>query len=366
MSDSHDMTTGADTDHGQVTLERRSAKSIDPLSRMLGAFWGMWIGDALAMPAHYYRDRNMITRHYDLLNEYKAPNDTHPGSRMTKQTYNPFSGKADVVHDMKEAWMTPGTHVHKSLSPGENTLNLKLAKELMKSMRDQQRFDCEDYTQRYLNMMLTPGAHGDTWVDEAHRSFFNHCAQGKPLEGCGDEDSTLAGVCIALPLLIRGWREPHKASVQADELTDVAHKGKKVSVTVKFLANIFSWIFKGQDLDTILYQKAGKGAHPCLNYPLKQWIGSEDFDVIGHRVHPGDHIEENMPTLMYLALKYERNPGQALLINAHAGGDSCHRGAILGALLGAINGVESLPADWVFGLRDYTQLDELSDWLIEI
>ena len=90
----------------------------------------------------------------------------------------------------------------------------------------------------------------------------------------------------------------------------------------------------------------------------------DDFDVIGHLVHPGDNIEENMPTLMYLALKYQDRPGHALLINAHAGGDSCHRGAILGALLGAINGVESLPAEWVFKLNDYRELDELSDWLI--
>ena len=105
------MIPRVDTDKDQVTLERRLFRSIDAISRTLGAFLGMWIGDALAMPARYYRDKNMITRHYDLLNEYKAPNDIHPGNRMTKQSYNPFSQKADVVHGMKESWMTPGPHV---------------------------------------------------------------------------------------------------------------------------------------------------------------------------------------------------------------------------------------------------------------
>ena len=202
-------------------------------------------------------------------------------------------------------------------------------------------------------------------MDEAHRAFFNHHAQGKPLYGCGDEDSTLAGICNALPLMIHGWRNPHESATYADSLTDIAHKGRKVSMTVKFLAKIFFWIFKGQDLESILYHKAGKSAHPCLNYPYEQWMDSENFDVIGHRIHPEDHLEENMSTLMYLALKYQDNPSQALLMNAHAGGDSCHRGAILGAMLGALNGVESLPADWVFGLRDYTQLEALSDWMIQ-
>ena len=223
-----------------------------------------------------------------------------------------------------------------------------------------------DYIQRYLNLMLTPGAHGDTWVDESHRTFFNHYAQGKPITGCGDEDQTLSGVVISLPILIHGWRDPHTASLKADDLTDIAHKGRKVASTTRLLAHIFSWIFKNHDIDTILHKKPGKGAQSCLNYPFKDWISKDDFEVIGQLVHPGDQLDDNMPTLMNLALKYQNDTGQALLVNAHSGGDSCHRGAILGALLGALNGVESLPADWVFGLNEYDSLDKISDWLIEL
>ncbi|MEM7673958.1 MAG: ADP-ribosylglycohydrolase family protein [Verrucomicrobiota bacterium] len=355
------MTTSAES----IPL-RNQHTPVDPISRILGAFWGMWIGDALAMPAHYYRDKDVIKHHYGLLNEYKAPHSIHPGSRMTRQTYAPFSSKADVVHEVKEAWSKPGTHVHKSLRPGDSTLNLKLARCLFESMQQHGSYNEGDYIQRYLNLMLTPGAHGDTWVDESHQTFFNHYAQGKPITGCGDEDQTLSGVVISLPILIHGWRDPHTASLKADDLTDIAHKGRKVAGTTRLLAHIFSWIFKNHDIDTILHKKTGKGAHSCLNYPFKDWISKDDFEVIGQLVHPGDQLDDNMPTLMYLALKYQNDPGQALLVNAHSGGDSCHRGAILGALLGALNGVESLPADWVFGLNEYDSLDKISDWLIEL
>ena len=344
-------------------LARSVDTVIDPVSRILGAYWGMWIGDALSMPAHYYRDKDTITRHYGLLNEYKAPNETHPGSRMTRQSYKPISQKADIIHEAKAAWEHAGSHVHKSLHPGESTLNLKLTKCVFECIREHGDFDIEDYIQRYLKLMLTPGAHGDTWVDESHRNFFNQYAQGRPLSGCGDEDNTLAGVCISLPLLLLGWRNPTQAAEQADDLTDVAHKGRKVANTSKFLAQVFSLIFKNNDLNTIIHRKLAKGTHPCLSYPFQQWEQLEDFDVIGHLVHPGDSLEENMPTLMYLALKYENNPAQALLVNAHAGGDNCHRGAILGAILGALNGVETLPAEWVFQLRDYAALNQLSEWV---
>lgn len=358
------MSTRAEPFTGSSAIASTLPAPVEPISRTLGAFWGMWIGDALAMPGHYYREPDTIQRHYGLLNDYKTPKSNHPSSRMARETYVPFSDKADIVHTPKKDWKQPGTHVHKDLKPGENTLNLKLARALFESMAQFGSYNADDYIQRYLNLMLTPGAHGDTWVDENHRQFFNHYAQGMPIAGCGEEDNSLAGVAVALPILIHGWRNPQKAAAEADALTDIAHKGPKVSNTVKFVSQILSWIFKNKDLETILYRKTGKGSHPALSYPLQQWLEMDDFEVIGHLIHMGDHIEENMPTLLYIALKYERNPGQALLVNAHAGGDSCHRGAVLGAILGALNGVESLPADWVFGLDCYDELDRISNWLI--
>ncbi|MEM9025747.1 MAG: ADP-ribosylglycohydrolase family protein, partial [Verrucomicrobiota bacterium] len=62
------MTTSAES----IPLRNQQQTSVEPISRILGAFWGMWIGDALAMPAHYYRDKDVIKHHYGLLNEYKA------------------------------------------------------------------------------------------------------------------------------------------------------------------------------------------------------------------------------------------------------------------------------------------------------
>lgn len=51
-----------------------------------------------------------------------------------------------------------------------------------------------------------------------------------------------------------------------------------------------------------------------------------------------------MPASLYLAWKYHDNFDAGILANAMVGGDNCHRGAVVGSLLGAANGV---PVKWL-------------------
>ena len=53
---------------------------------------------------------------------------------------------------------------------------------------------------------------------------------------------------------------------------------------------------------------------------------------------------------LYLALKYADDPEAGLVANANLGGDNCHRGAVLGALLGAATGTGGFPLRWRSGL----------------
>ena len=47
---------------------------------------------------------------------------------------------------------------------------------------------------------------------------------------------------------------------------------------------------------------------------------------------------------------------KGLIVNTNLGGDNVHRGAVLGALLGAANGLASFPDKWVRGLLDSDRL----------
>ena len=50
-------------------------------------------------------------------------------------------------------------------------------------------------------------------------------------------------------------------------------------------------------------------------------------------------------------MKYHDQPEQGLIVNTNLGGDNVHRGAVLGALLGAADGLEGFPQRWITGLR---------------
>jgi ADP-ribosylglycohydrolase len=46
-----------------------------------------------------------------------------------------------------------------------------------------------------------------------------------------------------------------------------------------------------------------------------------------------------MPASLYLVWKYSDDFTAGIIANAMVGGDNCHRGAVVGSLLGAANGV---------------------------
>jgi ADP-ribosylglycohydrolase len=81
---------------------------------------------------------------------------------------------------------------------------------------------------------------------------------------------------------------------------------------------------------------------------ISRWIKEPDQVVIGQRLSPACYIPDAFPAALYLAWKYADDFSAGICANAQVGGDSCHRGAVVGALLGAANGI---PARWMEGLR---------------
>lgn len=54
---------------------------------------------------------------------------------------------------------------------------------------------------------------------------------------------------------------------------------------------------------------------------------------------PACYIGDSLPLALYLVYKYAEDSGAALLANANLGGECCYRGALVGALVGAHNGL---------------------------
>ena len=80
---------------------------------------------------------------------------------------------------------------------------------------------------------------------------------------------------------------------------------------------------------------------------VARWSREPDATVIGERLSPACYIPDAFPAALYLAWKYADDFAAGICANAQVGGDNCHRGAVVGSLLGQANGV---PASWREGL----------------
>jgi ADP-ribosylglycohydrolase len=80
---------------------------------------------------------------------------------------------------------------------------------------------------------------------------------------------------------------------------------------------------------------------------LRRWQEKTDEEVVGKILSPACYIQDAFPAALYLAWKYAKDFSGGIIANANLGGDNCHRGAVVGSLLGAANGV---PQQWVDGL----------------
>ena len=118
--------------------------------------WGMFVGDALAMPVHWYYDVAAMQRDFGIVRDYQAPREYHPSSIMPLASTGAAgrgSQQGEVVgsvilHGKKHLWGQPNRHYHYGLQPGDNTLNLLCMRVLLRTMNTTGRYDSGDFCPR--------------------------------------------------------------------------------------------------------------------------------------------------------------------------------------------------------------------------
>jgi ADP-ribosylglycohydrolase len=332
-------------------------------SRVLGAFWGSAIGDALAAPLHGYTNLAAGKRTYGTITDYAEPQKPHPDSILYRTRYESPGPKGEILHERKSLYGRPGIHYHQGLSRGDNTLNLRLAFLLWDSLLEKGGYDQEDYVQRYLDFMLTPGRHKDTWIDEAHRRFFFNYGNGREWQKCAEESDEMGGLVLVLPIAIYLWRDRERAIECALSHLSITHKGVSLRRPAELLCEMMHHLIGGSGIEATIMKRVDRDSYHSLSYPFRRWVEhhEEDQTIVGQELSSSAHVEEGMPGCVYLAFKYRSDFEQGLIASTNLGGGTCERGALLGAMLGAALGCEEIPDRWVLNLADYNELDQLAD-----
>ena len=333
---------------GSPSEKRISHVSME--SRKRGCIYGLFIGDALAMPVHWYYDRIALQRDYGQVRDYLAPRNPHSDSILWRSSYKPINKRGDILHEQAQYWGRRGIHYHQFLRAGENTLNVKLCTLLMESLNEKGGYDADDYLKRYISYMTVPGNHRDTYVEEYHRHFFTKYAQGVPPRKCGVQENHIGGLVGVVPLVVFYKNDAQTAKKAAQEHLSFTHLGTIMEGAASLLADLLLQILNGIPLKEALMNEIGKNQSPFARYPFLKWLHEPDEMVVGRRLSTACYVEESVPSVIYLALKYHDDPEEGLIANTNLGGDNAYRGAVLGALLGAANGIEAFPGRWIKGL----------------
>ena len=210
-------------------------------------------------------------------------------------------GRGDILHEQAQYWGQRGIHYHQFLRAGEDTLNLQLARVLIESLIACGRYDADDYLQRYLDFMPTPGRHHDTYVEECHRKFFTAYARGTHARKCGGNDIHIGGLAHVGVLCAFLGREPEAARKAVREHVPLTHRDPEVLKAADALVQILGTVLADGGLREAIFEHRSDW---LSQRTAEQWSREPDDVVIGRRVSPACYIADAFPASLCLAWKY--------------------------------------------------------------
>ncbi|MCL7928619.1 ADP-ribosylglycohydrolase family protein [Halomonas llamarensis] len=328
-------------------------------SRAIAALRNLFIGDALAMPVHWFYSVHDIDRAFpEGINTFEAPPDFHPSSIMSMHSTSGGGRKRAgsqqlelvggvILKGKQSYWNRPNVHYHQGMSPGDNTLNAHCALTLMHTLAEpDQHYDSDAFLQAYIQLMTAEiPAHPDTYAESYHRGFFANLEKGLPPKQCGavtHDTPSIGGLITIAPLVIS---ERLKGTSLADT-RKLCRQHLALTHPDRFLADVcdaYVELIDGllfRDSDDLVEESLLKATRSLSKRDLTKLVESQytEREVVGRVLSTACYITDAWPAVLYLACKYHKTPLKALQINAEIGGDNVHRGAVLGVLLGLING----------------------------
>ena len=315
-----------------------------PLDPARAAFVGALVADAVAMPVHWYYDRAALDRDYGPLAGYLPPRSPHPDSILWRSSWTPPSPKTDILREQAAYWGRRGVHYHQFLAAGENTLNSQLAVELFTLVRRDREYDPERWLERYVAFLVEPGHHRDTYLEEYHRHFFTNLGAGRKPINCGVRDVHIGGL-VPVPALVAALGPRHHELRRIVRVhVGLTHKDDEVLAAADTLVRILADAIPRPEHDPPTRDAAAAMLREAILEHGRDWISAaklaawerlDDRQLVGGTLSSACYIDGAFPAALALAWRHAGDFAAGVFANARCGGDNCHRGAVVGSLLGA-------------------------------
>lgn len=312
--------------------------------RLRGAIWGALVGDAACLGSHWiYNLEELAQRFPDGVTGFEAP---------------------------------AAGHYHYGKQPGDLTHYGDAALLLLRSVAERGGFDPVDFGGRFVALFASNSYQG--YRDHATRDTLESYAAfmaGSPgtpyhFQGGGNDDQP-ATVTRLAPVVAAHWRDSALPQIVASA-TRVSQSNDRAIAYARGYTLILQELFAGSGLASAL-----GAAERALVKGASETEVSEAIAVGGNAVSlkvreatlkfgQACPLAHSFPAAVQCALKYEHDFGRAITETANAGGDSAGRSAMIGAWLGAANGVDAIPSAWRKRLNRQEEIHNLVERVVAL
>ena len=292
---------------------------MNPLNdKQTGLLFGSFCADALSLGVHWIYDPNELEKKYGQITHYKIPG---------PDSYHPHKQAGDQGH------------------VGDQALCL------LNFLIKEKAWNPSNFMEDWLGIWP---AYND-YVDGATKTTLANVQNQTDKTQGGSDSVEIAGPARIAPLIAFLSNSSEEEVVRASvEQTLLTHRSKEAEESAIFLAKSGYQLIHGANLLNTLNETAPEWALKKANSVLSE----NTVDAIT-KLGPACSISSALPSVLYLAIKYGNEIETAFIENAMAGGDNCARGLALGILLGAANGLSSIPRHWVENLNSRAFLHKL-------
>lgn len=324
------------------------ASSTHIKARATAALKLIYVADALSMPVHWFYNQQDIQKAFPGgVKKFEAAPKQHPHDFMKLPSAGAKQIVGDVIlKDKKKYWGVPNQHVHQGMQAGENTLNAHCARLVTRTLNDNGgEYDATQFLKNYMAFMTSDSPlHPDSYAETYHRGFFENLEKGLPADKCGlaaDTTASVGGFVTIAPVAIAELlsdKNLSKAQKICREHLWLTHPDEALAkIADAYVKLIHDLLFReeSEDPKTIIAKVAQLSCHADLKSLCEK--STDDNDIIGGVYSKACPISDSWPSLLYLAYKYKDDSKSALLANTNVGGENCHRGSVLGVILGLSN-----------------------------
>lgn len=304
-------------------------------SRLSGALWGPFIGDAAALGTHWIYDLNVLAERYpDGIAGFEAP-------------------RAGNYHVGKVS--------------GDQTHYGDVALLLLESLAGCGEFREDDFGMRFEGHFNSPIC--KSYKDHATRETLEHLQAQPGNYQNGADDDQMATVTRLAPLVVAYQRRPMEEMLDAvKRLTLVTQNHPTAQACAIAHAVLLRSLIDGMPFRDAFEATRKSAAVSCDGsdyFEFAHMLRAMDVVNATGRFGQSCPLAQSFPSALHAAWVHEDDFGLAVLNTLCAGGDNAGRAAMVGAWMGAVHGMEGIPTVWFSYLRQFESIQKAQQQLLK-